>query len=345
MVSADLYDQSWYSEDWGDPVRRWQRMLDQPYGLNWMMAFADAHGKPLGFPEWGLSQRSDGRGGGDNPYFIERMHEWIMTHNVIYNLYHDADTSPAELHAITTGTFPLAAVRYVELFGPLLEIPPILAPPPPAPSPEAPAPAVECPSEEGLGWRFVDIVGNVHEEAIDCITSMGIAHGGPGGLPGDEYGPSLDVQRDQMASFVVRMIDSIAPASLPAVAPGDRFGCDVDRSNVHFDAIQRLAAAGVVVGGAGGTASDCYSPSQTVRRDQMTSFLKRAIEQVTGAALSSDRDFFADDSASVHHPSINALAAAGIVVGKGGFAYHPGAGVRRDQMASFMARTLDFLRV
>lgn len=343
VVSTDLYDQSWYTEDWGDPVRRWQRMLDQTHGLNWMKAFADAHGKPMGFPEWGLSQRTDGRGGGDNPYFIERMYEWFTANNIAYQVYHDADPSPAELHAITTGTFPLAAIRYVELFGALSAIPPILPGPSPVPGPEAPVPSVACPPDDLLSWHFIDIVGNVHEEAIDCITERGIAQGGPGGLPGDEYGPRFDVRRDQMASFIARTIDSAAPGALPAAPPGHRLGCDVGLHNVHFDSIQRLAAAGVVLGGPGGTSADCYAPAQAVRRDQMAAFLERAIEHVTGSPLAAEDDHFADDEASVHHASINALAAHGIVVGKDGLAYHPTGSVRRDQMASFTARTLDFV--
>ena len=343
VIAADLYDQSWYEEDWGNPVGRWQRMLDQTHGLNWMRSFAAAHGKPMGFPEWGLSQRLDSRGGGDSPYFIERMHEWFVTNNVVYQVYQDFDSAADQRYALTTGIFPLAALRYVQLFGPLAETPPGESPTPVEPTPDVvPAPSVACPPPTA-SWRFVDIVGNVHEDAIDCITARGIAQGGPGGLPGDEYGPRLDVQRDQMASFIARMIDSVAPGALPAAPAGNRFSCDVGPGNVHFDAIQRLAAAGVVVGGPGGTPADCYGPNLVMRRDQMTSFLNRAIAQVTGSALSSDTDFFADDVTSVHHPSINALAAQGIVVGRGDRSYHPTASVRRDQMASFTARTLDYL--
>ena len=343
VIGADLYDQSWYVEDRDDPVGRWQRMVTQPHGLDWFKAFADAHGKPMAFSEWGLSQRSDGRGGGDNPYFIERMYDWISNNNVAYQMYFDYDWSPDVRHAMTTGTFPLAAARYAELFGPLPgssrdEPLPLISP-----TSTVPAPAGACPTDDTLGWRFVDIVGNVHEDAIDCITAKGIGEGGPDGLPGDEYGPRLGVRRDQMASFITRMIDSAAPGALPAAPAGNRFACDVAPANVHFDAIQRLAAAGVVVGGPGGAPNDCYRPAQVVLRDQMASFLTRTIEQVTGSALSPGSDSFADDAASVHQTSINALAAEGIVVGKGNPSYQPTGGVRRDQMASFIARTLSFL--
>lgn len=335
VVSADVYDASWYIEDHGDPVRRWERMLVQPHGLNWFKSFATAHGKPMAFSEWGLNQRSDGNGGGDNPYFIERMHDWITSNNVLYHMYFDFDVSSDHRYAITTGNFPKSAVRYQELFGPGTVT-----------QPTAPLPAIQplvCLLGQLLETSFSDINGNVHEGSISCITGSGITHGGPGGMAADHYGPGLAVQRDQMASFIARMIDSAAPGALPEAPPGNRFGCDVGPGNVHFDAIQRLAAAGVVVGGPGGSPADCFGPTKVVRRDQMASFLNRAIEQVTGSALSSESDFFADDGASVHQPNINALAARGLVAGTGTTSFNPLGSVKRDQMASFTARTLDLL--
>ncbi|MDP9070453.1 MAG: glycosidase [Actinomycetota bacterium] len=117
FVTADLYDQSWYSEDRDNPAGRWQRMLTQTHGLDWLESFAGSHGKQIAFPEWGLSLRSDGNGGGDNPYFIERMHEWFNTRNVAYQLYFEHDMWAGEQHRMMTGIFPNAAARYVQLFG------------------------------------------------------------------------------------------------------------------------------------------------------------------------------------------------------------------------------------
>ncbi len=75
-VGADVYDNSWIA-DYRDPVARWNDFVTQPYGLQWQSDFATAHGKPMTFPEWGLSTRSDGHGGGDDPYFIQQMYDWI----------------------------------------------------------------------------------------------------------------------------------------------------------------------------------------------------------------------------------------------------------------------------
>jgi hypothetical protein len=50
---------------------------------------------------------------------------------------------------------------------------------------------------------------------------------------------------------------------------------------------------------------------------------------------------FADDDGSVHEPAIDRLAVRGVVQGRQDGSYGPQAGVRRDQLASFLARALD----
>ncbi len=201
--------------------------------------------------------------------------------------------------------------------------------------------ALACVGE--IAEQFSDIDGNVHERAINCIADKGIALGGPGGRPADIFGPELLVTRAQMASFIARMIDEADPDALAPAPAGNRFDCDVETDNPHFDAIQRLAAAGIVLGGPGGSPPNCYGPDQSVRRDQMTSFINRAVEELTGTLLVSNDDAFTDDETSVHQDNINAVAARDIVLGTGGGLYQPAGDVRRDQMASFIARTLDFV--
>lgn len=388
VVGADLYDQSWYTEDSGNPVRRWARMLSQTHGLDWFKSFATAHRKPMSFGEWGLSYRSDGYGGGDNPYFIERMYEWISTNNVLYHMYFDFDISSRERYAISTGNFPVAAARYKALFGagtglltitlPRITLPPISLPlltpeaPPPttaptttpsAPSPTAPSippptqglspstslppinPALPpvCLLDQILPGAFTDVAGNVHGRAIYCIAGRGVTQGGPGGLPSDQYGPALEVRRDQMASFLARMIDNVDPSALPPPMPGNRFDCDLGADNPHSNAVHRLAAVGIVRGGPAGLAANCYGPDHVVRRDQMASFLKRAIDHIRSSSVATERDFFGDDDASMHQENINAMAAENVVAGAGGTSFSPTDAVRRDQMASFLARTLDLL--
>jgi len=114
-VGLDVYDQSW-GPNRADPAARWNEFLTQTDGLRWHRDFAAAHGKPMTFPEWGISNRHDGYGGGDSPYFIGQMYEWIRTNNVAYHMYFEYADSNSD-YAIFDGKTPNAARRFVELFG------------------------------------------------------------------------------------------------------------------------------------------------------------------------------------------------------------------------------------
>lgn len=114
-VGLDVYDQSW-APNRADPAARWNEFLTQPNGLRWQRDFAAAHGKPMTFPEWGIANRYDGYGGGDSPYFIERMYEWIRTNDVAYHMYFEYADPNAD-YAVFGGKAPNAARRFVELFG------------------------------------------------------------------------------------------------------------------------------------------------------------------------------------------------------------------------------------
>jgi hypothetical protein len=135
-IGLDVYDQDWFP-GWSDPYQRWQNLLTQAYGLRWHRDFAAAHGKPMTFPEWGLMTRTDGHGGGDDPYYIEKMHDWIASNPVAYALYFEFD-APDGRHELMSGQFPQSAARFQQLFG--AASPPPLPPPPPSPPPAPPAP-------------------------------------------------------------------------------------------------------------------------------------------------------------------------------------------------------------
>ncbi len=114
-IGLSFYDQGW-ADGWWDPVRRWQHAMDQPNGLRWHRDFAAAHGKPMTYPEWGLLIRNDGHGGGDNPYYIERMYEWVNSNNVAYFLYFDYPSGTGD-HLLRGGGFPQGAQKFRQLFG------------------------------------------------------------------------------------------------------------------------------------------------------------------------------------------------------------------------------------
>jgi cell division septation protein DedD len=109
-IGIDVYDQSWIS-NYTDPVARWNDFLSAQWGLSWHRDFAAAHGKPMSFPEWGVAIRSDGHGGGDNSYFVEKMTQWIASNNVGYHVYFAFD-APDGAHDLMDGSFPNAAAAF-----------------------------------------------------------------------------------------------------------------------------------------------------------------------------------------------------------------------------------------
>jgi hypothetical protein len=137
-----------------------------------------------------------------------------------------------------------------------------------------------------------------------------------------------------MATFLTRVADAIGQ---PFPAGPDAF--PDDDGNVHEDAIDALAAAGIVLGRADGT----VGPDDPVTRDQMASFIVRTLEALLGEELPAGSDAFTDDDGSTHEPSIDKAAAVGIAGGRAPGVYAPLDPTRRDQMTSFLARTLDVL--
>ena len=82
-----------------------------------------------------------------------------------------------------------------------------------------------------------------------------------------------------------------------------------------------------------GCAPDLFCTYDAVTRQQMASFLTRAL-----GLPPSGTDFFVDDAGSIHEGDINSIAAAGITVGCAPAQFCPLAGLSRAQMASFLVR-------
>lgn len=77
IVGLNIYD-VWWNNPSATPAQRWNNTLTKPMGVNAFKTFAAAHNKPKSYPEWGLYAKGDSyAGGGDNPYFIDRMSELV----------------------------------------------------------------------------------------------------------------------------------------------------------------------------------------------------------------------------------------------------------------------------
>jgi len=113
IIGLDFYDLSELIGSTGE--RRWNEQLTRPFGLNWHRDFAARHGKTMSFPEWGLMVRpKDSLGGGDNPYYIQKMWNWIHSNPVTYAAYFEVDASDGT-HRLMTTQFPNASAEYRRL--------------------------------------------------------------------------------------------------------------------------------------------------------------------------------------------------------------------------------------
>jgi hypothetical protein len=180
-------------------------------------------------------------------------------------------------------------------------------------------------SEEpyGLAWTIGGPFTDADDSAFRGDILWALEEGVTAGCSATKYCPSSTVTREQMASFLVRALN------LP---PASRDFFTDDETSQHEGQINALAAAGIT----GGCSATRYCPRSVVTREQMASFLVRALH-----LRASSRDFFTDDSSSQHQASINALAAAGITGGCSATRYCPRSSVTRGQMAAFLHRAFD----
>jgi hypothetical protein len=110
--------------------------------------------------------------------------------------------------------------------------------------------------------HFDDDEGSVHEPAINAIATAGIARG----CAERKYCSSDDVSRAQMATFIAAAFDLISSQV--------NFFRD-DGDSVHEPAINALARSGVTEGCDADFTE--YCPSVTVQRDQMATFIAKAL--------------------------------------------------------------------
>ena len=103
---------------------------------------------------------------------------------------------------------------------------------------------------------------------------------------------------------------------------GNRFESDINW----------LAAQGIT----SGCGPELFCPKGLVVRDQMASFISRAM-----SLPATTRDYFTDDAGNKHEANINRLAASGITSGCGDRKFCPKGAVTRAQMASFLSRALN----
>ena len=180
-----------------------------------------------------------------------------------------------------------------------------------------------APTTYATSWNnYFDDIGTISfRNDILWLAEHGITKGCGAG----KYCPAANVRRDEMASFLARAMGLTDPA--PDVFVDDE-------GNSHEPNINRIADAGVTSGC--NPALHYYCPAANVRRDEMASFLSRALG-LTGTPANA----FTDDNGNTHELNINRVAAAGITSGCGPTTYCPTAFVTRAQMAAFLRRAFE----
>jgi hypothetical protein len=167
-----------------------------------------------------------------------------------------------------------------------------------------------------LAWQWIDI------EHVPAGTYIVRAKADP-------YGYFLEENEANQCAWARVRFGSSGTAVTVEARGG---GCvnDIDGS-IFAEDIAWAYAQGISTG----CAPDLFCTNSRVTRQEMASFLARAL-----ALPAASRDFFTDDESSIHEADINRVAAAGITTGCTATRYCPTQVVRRDQMASFLARAL-----
>jgi hypothetical protein len=114
-IGESTYDQV-YDQVLPTPRSRWNEIYNGTRGLAWLSTFSKTHGKPIGIAEWGLADRCDGHGGGDDTAYIQNMYNYFASNNMAYEAYYNYDPSTCERHALADGKFPKSAALYQKLW-------------------------------------------------------------------------------------------------------------------------------------------------------------------------------------------------------------------------------------
>jgi len=138
IIGLDIYDDSWAQGTYPIPVDATpdqisairQKVWDEQLyggnkGLKYWRDFAVSHHKLFALPEWGVDNRGDKHSGGDSPFFIQKIHDFITdpANNVYFACYFDVQAGDGH-HQLSTGIngtdtveFPNAAAEFLKLFG------------------------------------------------------------------------------------------------------------------------------------------------------------------------------------------------------------------------------------
>lgn len=206
---------------------------------------------------------------------------------------------------------------------------PTVTPPAEAQDPPAPRDITQaCPISVQELRPYADAPSAAHVGAIGCLSYYRIAEGRTEGSD-RIFGAADGVTRGQMSSFIARTIEFLTEEDIPLTIGYE------DDAGEHQTNIRKLATYEVARGFDDGT----FRPDEVVTREQMATFIARALEVILGEQLPEETAF--EDIGPTHAASIGKLAALGVVAGRSDGTFGPRQPVNRAQMSSFLARALD----
>ena len=177
---------------------------------------------------------------------------------------------------------------------------------------------------------FDDVAsGATHAASIECLAAWELTEGVGGGM----FDPHSAVPREQMATFLVKLLEA-AGADLPTVTV-PRFD---DVGGVHADNVEVLAELEIVHGRAAGE----FAPAEPVSCAGTATMLAGVLDEL-GVDLPDEPPPFEDAETSVHASAIGALAALEIVSGTTPDQFAPWQPVTREQMASLLMHAAGLL--
>lgn len=189
---------------------------------------------------------------------------------------------------------------------------------------------VACPA--GLpAAGFTDVnPASVHYQDINCIAWHGIT------TQVGIYDPLAPVTREQMALFITRTYGMIG------TLPNGTTKVFTDIGHLGIDsqfAIEELAGLSITSGATATT----YEPAGHVTREQMALFLIRTVRAASADLPDGAPQGFTDIAglSPDSQTAINQARQLGITTGSSATTFDPASVVTREQMASFLARTLD----
>lgn len=117
LVGCDTYD--WWNTH-ATNSRNWSKVLTPSAGpgIQDVVNFARKHRKGASFAEWGLARKSNGGGGGDNPFYISAMHSFFSKNRdvVAFECYFDEPDSYIRNSLYGTNQNPNSRRVYAKLW-------------------------------------------------------------------------------------------------------------------------------------------------------------------------------------------------------------------------------------